>query len=331
MPRRTSKAHLWYDKSRDTWTIVDGRIRRRTGFRKAENLAAEKALGEYIGEKHVVKDSPAPFLADVLSAYAEEHLASKVSGSHILYDIEKLTTWWGAMRVGEITAANCRAYAAKRKAPTCSRRELAFLGAAVKHWHREHGPLAVLPVVVLPPKQPSRPNFMTRDEAAKFLRIARKTPHLARFFLIGWYTGSRRSVITGLKWSMVNFETQIMQRKPHGAAQTKKKAPQVRLGFRLLAHMRRWKRLDGDTPYIIHFRGKAIARPVNSWERVRRLAKLPEYVTPHVLRHSRATHMMRQRVDPWTAANALGMSMKILTEVYGHHHPDWQKDAADTR
>ena len=173
---------------------------------------------------------------------------------------------------------------------------------------------------------------MTRGEAGQFLRFARKTPHLARFFIIGWYTGSRRSVIAGLRWSMIDLETGVMKRKEANAVQTKKRAPPVKMGARLLFHMRRWRRIDGHSAtYIINFRGKKIARPVSSWERVRSLAGLPAYVTPHVLRHSRATTMMRAGVNPWEAANALGMSLEVLTKVYGHHHPDWQKEAADAR
>jgi integrase len=70
-----------------------------------------------------------------------------------------------------------------------------------------------------------RQDFMTRSEAARFLWKARQDATPIRFFLIGWYTGSRRSVITGLKWSMVNLETGIMQRKERGAVQTKKRSP----------------------------------------------------------------------------------------------------------
>jgi integrase len=70
---------------------------------------------------------------------------------------------------------------------------------------------------------------------------------------------------------------------------------------------------------------------VRSWERARKAAKLPTYVTPHILRHSRATYLMKQRVDPWSGANSLGMSLEMLTRVYGHHHPDWQKDAAEAK
>lgn len=95
MPRRSSGPRLWFDKKRGTWTIIDGRSRRRTGFAISETRQAEKFLGEYIASKHVVKDSATPFIADVLAAYATEHLAHKVSGIHILYDIRKLAKWWG--------------------------------------------------------------------------------------------------------------------------------------------------------------------------------------------------------------------------------------------
>jgi len=83
--------------------------------------------------------------------------------------------------------------------------------------------------------------------------------------------------------------------------------------------------------HVVHFRGVAIDRPVSSWERVRRGAGLPAYVVPHILRHSRATHMLKQGVPIWEAANALGMSVAVLAAVYGHHAPDWQKDASNVR
>jgi integrase len=331
MPRRSSGARLYWDKDRGTWTIIDGRINRRTGFGAADVKRAERALRDYIESKHKPAEGPDPLLADVLSTYAKEHIKHTVSGKHILYDIGHLNRWWGAKKVTEISAAACRAYIAHRNAGACARRELAFLNAAIQYWKANHAPMMSTPKIKLPPKPQPRQDFMTRDEAAKFLWHARWTPHLARFFLIGWYTGSRRSVITGLKWSMVNLETGIMQRKERGSVQTKKRSPPLRLGQRILAHLRRWHRADGGKGYIVHFRGSPIHRPVSSWERVRTDAGLPEYVVPHILRHSRATHMLRAGVPLWEAANALGMSVQVMAQVYGHHAPDWQKDAANVR
>jgi integrase len=331
MPRRSSGPRLYWDKGRETWTIIDGRFHRRTGLGAADIKPAERALRDYIESKHKPAEGPNPLLADVLAAYAEEHIKHTVSGKHILYDIGHLNRWWGTKRVTDISASSTRAYCAHRNAGASARRELAFMNAAIQHWKANHAPMMPTPKIKLPPKPQPRQDFMTRSEAARFLWHARKTTHLARFFVIGWYTGSRRSVITGLKWSMVDLESGVMQRKERGGVVTKKRSPPVRIGLRLLAHLRRWKRLDGHAGHIVSFRGKAISRPIRSWERIRILAGLPEHVTPHILRHSRATHMLKQGVPIWEAANALGMSVTVMAQHYGHHSPDWQKDAANVR
>jgi integrase len=332
MPRRKSGAKLWWDSSRETWTILDGRARHRTGCGAADLKQAEGKLREYITGKHKPAEGPNPILAHVLAAYAEEHLAHVVSGKHILYDIGNLNKWWGTKRVGDISAATCRAYVSGRNAGASARRELAFLNAALQHWKANHSPMMATPKIKLPPKPQPRQDFMTRNEAARFLWCARRTPHLARFFLIGWYTGSRRSVIAGLKWSMVNLEAGVMQRKEHGQARTKKRSPPVRLGDRILFHMRRWKRLDnGKQTYIVNFRGAQIQRPVSSWERIRQAAGLPSYVVPHVLRHSRATTLMKAGISLWEASKQLGMSVAVLESTYGHWHPDFGGDAPNAR
>jgi integrase len=332
MPRRSSGPRLYWDKSRESWTIIDGRFHRRTGFGAADIKQAEGALRDYIEGKHKPEEGPNPLLADVLAAYADEHIRHVVSGKHILYDIGHLNRWWGTKKVTDISASTIRAYIAHRNAGASARRELAFLNASIQFWKSSHAPMMPTPKIKLPPKPQPRQDFMTRSEAARFLWHARRTPHLARFFLIGWHTGSRRSVITGLKWSMVNLETGIMQRKERNVVQTKKRAPPVKLGARILTHLRRWKRIDaGKAAHIVHFRGVPIDRPVSSWERVRQEAGLPDYVVPHILRHSRATHMLKQGVPLWEAANALGMSVQVMAAVYGHHAPDWQKDAANVR
>ncbi|HEX4041815.1 MAG TPA: tyrosine-type recombinase/integrase, partial [Xanthobacteraceae bacterium] len=52
-------------------------------------------------------------------------------------------------------------------------------------------------------------------------------------------------------------------------------------------------------------------------------------VTPHILRHTCATWLMQKGVDLWDAAGFLGMTVQQLEATYGHHHPDYQRDAAE--
>src|SRR4029450_5574306 len=54
-----------------------------------------------------------------------------------------------------------------------------------------------------------------------------------------------------------------------------------------------------------------------------------EDVTPHTLRHTAATWLMQKGVELWQASGFLAMSEKTLVEVYGHHHPDFMREAAE--
>jgi hypothetical protein len=51
-------------------------------------------------------------------------------------------------------------------------------------------------------------------------------------------------------------------------------------------------------------------------------------VTPHTLRHTAATWLMQRGVPIWEAAGFLGMSLEVLQDTYGHHHPHYLQGAA---
>lgn len=72
-------------------------------------------------------------------------------------------------------------------------------------------------------------------------------------------------------------------------------------------------------------RGRAVQSVRNGFASAVRLAGIGRHVTPHILRHTAATWMMQEGVDLWEASGFLGMSVKVLEEVYGHHHPNFQK------
>jgi integrase len=331
MPRRRAAPRLYLDPGRKQWIIRDGASFIRTSCTEHERERAEKRLAAYLGQKHTPQRSSSPLIADILLAYSSEHLPHTVSAKNASYGIADLAEWWGDRTLTDITARLCRKYASEKRI-SWARRNLQTLRAAIKYWHEERGPLPSIPAIIMPPAEARRERWLTRSEAARLLWAARHTPHLARLILLGLHTGSRLNVMLQLRWDWIDFARGVMLRRQPGTVESKqKKTPPVRLGRRILAHLRRWRRLDSPRcPYVVHYDGQPIGRrPGSSWSTAIRRAGLGADVTPHTLRHTRATWLMQAGVDVWEASGHLGMSPAILIKVYGKHSPDFQKRAAE--
>jgi len=350
MPRQSRGAHLWLDKERNRWTIIDGKYRARTGFSAEQFQEADDALTQYRAEKrNPVKGDQNPPLADLLKAYLVEHLHRIPSGSNTEYNVRNLSRWWGLKRLEDVTAANCIAYAETKNRPG-ARNDLKVLRSAIGHWHKFHGPLKAIPPVMLPKASPARERWLTRHEQAKLLKAAKRIPRLARFIVIAWYTGSRSINVFGLQWDMIKFDTGVMLRRRPGVAESHKRTPPVRVSDRLLAHLRRWQRIDArefakvnekrvargeaphePCPYVIHWHFKKVAKLQKVWPQAVKDAGLGKDVTPHVLRHSRVTHLLKNGISIWDTAKSVGMTAEMVERVYGHHHPEWQKNSSQVR
>jgi integrase len=61
---------------------------------------------------------------------------------------------------------------------------------------------------------------------------------------------------------------------------------------------------------------------------VRVSATLGDGLTPHTLRHTWATRLMQRGVSIWEASGYRGMSRETLERVYGHHHPEFLRNAS---
>ena len=131
----------------------------------------------------------------------------------------------------------------------------------------------------------------------------------------------------------------MFYRKAIGRRQTKKRQPPVKLPPSLLAHMRRWRDRGISKTAVVEWNGKPIAKVRKAFAAAVKASGLNAIVsarlgydvaiTPHVLRHTAATWLMQAGVDLWEAAGFLGMTVKQLEETYGHHHPDFQDQAAN--
>jgi integrase len=328
MPRKAKGPRLYLDRERKQWTIRDGSSFVRTGCAERDNASAEKKLAEYISAKYRPAASASPLIADVLLVYAREHLPTTRAADKAAHNISNLAPFWGKKRAEQVNSENCQAYAKDRPA-AAARRDLELLRAALLYWNKHKEALSRIPAVVLPEKSQPRERWLTQEEARRLRKAAMKHPHLYRFVVLGLKTGSRSGVLLSLRWDQIDLRRGIMSRRAMGEGEaTNKRKPPVRLGKALVRLMRRWKAKDGQIPWVVHYDGRPVKKLRRSWAAACTEAKL-DHVIPHTLRHTRATWLMQAGIDLWEAAGALGMSVNVLTKVYGKHSPDFQSRAAE--
>ncbi|BCH20158.1 site-specific integrase [Mesorhizobium sp. L-2-11] len=351
MPRRKSPPRIVPRLDRDgvkRLVIRDGSVYKRTGCLVGETESAAEKLAEYIGQKKqkpvAVERGPDHIAC---AAALDYYLAAKQSRDEDTSPLEGriafLTLFWGDKPLSAIDGETCREYAESRIHQAAARRELEDLRAAVYMFCKEKR-LNFRPYFDLPDKPVARERWLTRQEAAELLRAAlrlrRARPKtyecLPRFILIGLYTGTRHAAILDLNWNRgpaggwPDLDAGVLYRRGERVRETTKRRPPMRLPRRLIAHLKRWRRIDGGKGPVIHAKGgEPIGLMRKSFDAARVEAKLGEEVTPHIMRHTRATWLMQRRVPIWDAAGSLGMTVKQMETTYGHHHPDFQQAAAD--
>ncbi len=338
MARRNQGPRLrWFDR-RECFYVVwteHGRSREcSTGTASREQ--AEAFFANWMQDKGRrtstgPSDPTEVLVTDLLAEYAEERDGEVFAGDRIAYAISALTDFWQGRKVSEVTKLTCRAYAKKRgRAPGTVRRELGALRAAINAAH-DNGRITRPVAVELPDPPKSRDRWLTRQEVARIIREAR-TPqarlYLPMFILIGIYTGRRKEAILSLRWPQVDLENKTINFEITGRKPTKKARGKIRIPDRLLPHLRRLRKRGTDLGYVIHENGKPLGDVQRGFGAACERAKI-EGASPHTLRHTAATWLMQKKTDPWQAAGFLSMSLTTLLKVYGHHHPDLQKEAAD--
>jgi hypothetical protein len=245
---------------RAAWVIRDGPRKIRTGCARENREGAERALADYITARYQVPRErgrhPAEILVlDVLNIYladvAKDHARPEETKQRAL----TLADFWHPYTLAEVNGDRCREYVGGRagrpwksakpertgNAPrlvteAASRRELEDLRAAINH-HRKEGLCSEIVSVVLPEKPSGRDAWLTRSQAARLIwaawrarqvmgdRATRRDvgKHIARFILVGLYTGTRHAAVCGaalqpaIGRGHVDLESGVFHRRARGA------------------------------------------------------------------------------------------------------------------
>lgn len=278
-----------------------------------------------------------------LADYLKEHAKNNADSRRAEDCIALLNQHFGNEFVRDIDIPMCREYLRRRTtgeiaahgrgkkgrfkpaSPATVRRELVVLNAAAKHATRWKNPdgtrrltLADLPVVELPPASRANERWLTRDELARLRSAA--TGRLSHFIDIAYYTASRRDAIETLTWFQVDLDGQRIRLAKQGERQTKKRRPIVAIDPMLMPLLRRLHETK-KTEFVLETPG-SLYRPFTKL-----CARLGiEDVTPHTLRHTRATHLLQDGVSLFAVANLLGDTVATVERVYGHHSVEYMQE-----
>lgn len=297
MPRRKKGARLWLRQERRdkrgritqqaSWFIIDNGRHVGTGCTATETAEAERKLAAYIAEKHQPirreRDIESIPVADVLWIYLEARADSVSNVKQFEERINRLNEFFGHLMLADINADLCREYGRVRGNRGGARRDLEDLRAAI-NLHTKEGLHRGVVHVVLPQKGLPRDRWLTRKEVADLLWVCWRTRevqtvhrgsskgqavttakyplrHLARFILLGIYTGTRAGAIATASparaegRSFVDLDQGLFYRLAEGRQATNKRQPPVPIPPRLLAHVRRWVSQGIVQNYIVEWNG----------------------------------------------------------------------------
>lgn len=356
MPRKSKGPRLALD-ARGNWIIRDIRngkaINRGTGCPERDREGAERKLAAYIVSKHdpeaaVRKDNPNSVqIADVLLLEIKRIAKTDMPDARkreLISALQRIANWFGTRLVGDLTGALQEQYAVERLFQAAAWRDLKLLSAAINRYlKRTVGGVQSRFSPVLPEAPQPRERWLTRQEAAALIRAAWRqrrerdnyhaSRHIARFVLIGLYTGSRASDICGASLlpstnrGFVDLDKGIFRRKPEAKKETSKRQPTIPIPPRLLVHLRRWKRLGISRHSVIEYNGRAVGRLRSGWDNAVEAAGLAtddprKKVTPHVLRHTSISWFLASGTNIELVSQYTGCSVQTIRKVYRHALPN---------
>lgn len=337
---KLSDTGVWYVH----WT--EGRRSRRVSTRTRSLVAAKAFLGQWL---LMERDAPAAVAAltcsEVWALYAAKHLSKRPRSTQITSVPigNNLMAHFGARPVVSVRQDDFDTYEVARmkgrigrpSKPATVRHELTMLQASWS-WATKSKflPAGAAPRDLTKPDAAGpRVRWLTEAEIDKVLEAVRQGPRLSRVERFVWLaleTAARKTAIVELTWGQVDFDNRVIHFLADGAIQTSKRRASVPISDRLLPVLRRaWAERRDD--FVI---GRAAAgESADPRVRVMKIAAAAGVpgCTPHVFRHTAATHMVRNGVSLWIVAKILGNSVAQVEATYAKYQPEFGREAVNWR
>jgi integrase len=343
MPRKARKVP-WLGKRDDTfyanWYETQTRRTRSVSLRTTSDSEAALRFAAFL-TKGVAYFSTEPAfrglsVIDALDAYELEHVNRHVTDKvRQLNAITHLKKYFAGLSLKDVDIAASRGYAEARRggligggsrhtgdrakgADSTIRRELNVLRAAAAHalrWRKiTH---AEMPSIELPrDTRPDEALWLTKPEVDAIFKAAEGP--VKDFIALAYFTASRRAAIETLRIEQVDLPRRRINLRAPGSAETKKRRPIVPIHPKILPLVE--KLVTGAENGFLFGQGCDFYRPFR--ETCRRAGIDEGRAHPHVLRHSRATHLLMDGVSIFNVAKLLGDTIQTVGARYGHSCPD---------
>lgn len=272
----------------------------------------------------------------MLDQYEKEHVNPHVTDKQRQIDaMRHLRAFFGSTPIRDVDIPACRGYADARRAGSVGggkrrsgdrakgsdstiRRELNVLRAAIGHARRWKRLAGADPIVELPKgAPPDEALWLTRAEIRAVHGAA--GPALRDFITLAYYTAARRASIETLRVEQVNLEQRRLSLRKAGSAATAKRKPLLPIADPCADILAR--RVNSNVDGWLFGPNADFYRPFR--EACRAAGVDDKRAHPHVLRHSRATHLLQKGKTIWDVAKLLGDTVATVERVYGHHCPDY--------
>jgi integrase len=308
-----------------SWRTPDGkRVRHQLRARTPQEAEAE-ARDVYLRE---TRRPGGHTVADIWAAYIQDRTGRPIATT-MGYTGKAILPFFGAMRPDQITTDDCRAYLAKRKAagikPGSVWTELGHLRISLT-WAVKQKLIKEAPAIERPPAAPPKDRYLTRPEIDKLL-AAECQPHIRLAILLMLSTAARVSAVLELTWDRVDLERGQIRLWVDAEGPRKGRAT-VPINAGLRAALIAAKEA-GLSEYVVEWAGGRVGSIQKGFESAVKSAGL-KGVSPHVLRHTAAVHMVEAGVPFPEVAQYLGHTNPAMTfKVYGRYSPEHLRTAAE--
>jgi len=339
------------------WT--EKRVGKRVSTRTKDMADAKAFLGQWLLMEHEAPSSTPGSgltLADVWAVYEAKHVLPKLAGQYnAKLAWKQMEPHFGSLPASGLSQMTVDSYVEKRTTgklgrkvkPQTTTKEVSYLVAALRFCADERRRVvdqSFVRKISLPEAGEPRDRWLRAPETQKLLDAAarlRRGDRLSRaerFLWLALETAGRKQALLDLTWDRVDFETNVIVLDVPGRRKTKKLRATVPISKALRPILERAhaekindRVLDNGGAVWATIQRVVIEAGLAGKQQKPAPGTKPKRtgISPHVLRHTAATHMARKGVPLWVIAKVLGNSIRMVEKVYAKHCPDDLREAVD--